>query len=259
MLSFDSGTRVVSSDFSDSCQAVRLGFQLLNCVESEDDTKSKQVKGDGESERTNLDNTDNNRMENSQHSPPMYPNNQADPAAASQQQQPKVQQQPQQQMTDLSNCTAVHNSSNSINNNNNNANTNNNMTNPLRLKHFAEQSDRELAELATQEISLDLQGLIDETHFPDDNLFGDLMDTAKKNEAMYGAMMGRGSGSGTPGSSGQNSPGSEGQNSPPAYNHNNHNPHYRNTLAYLPGSVHHGANYNQHHHHHPQVCYDTWQ
>lgn len=128
----------------------------------------------------------------------------------------------------------------------NNSNSNN-MANPLRIKHFVEHSDRELAELATQEISLDLQGLIDETHFPDDNLFGDLMETTKKNEAIYGMAMARGA---TPSSSGQNSPGSEGQNSPPAYNPQ---PYSRNTLAYLPGSVHNGAHYAQHHSHHPQV------
>jgi len=135
--------------------------------------------------------------------------------------------------------------------NTNNPTANNNMTNPLRIKHFVEHSDRELAELATQEISLDLQGLIDETHFPDDNLFGDLMETTKKNEAIYGMALARGA---TPSSSGQNSPGSEGQNSPPAYSQ--HPSHYsRNTLAYLPGSVHNGAHYAQaqHHSHHPQV------
>ena len=255
MLSVDNGCKRVSSEFSASSNAVKLGFQLLNSVEHlEDDTKPNQVKGFSESVR-NTDTIDM-RMD-TQHSPPMYPN-QSDPTSTTQQQQQQQHQPPKaQQMTDLSNCTVNSNNNPANNNNNNNTSaTNNNMTNPaLRIKHFAEQSDRELAELATQEISLDLQGLIEDTHFPDDNLFGDLMDTAKKNDAMYGAgtgngMMGRGS---TPGSSGQNSPGSEGQNSPPAYNHNNH---YRNTLAYLPGSVHHGANYNQHqqhHHHHPQV------
>merc|ERR1712038_676788 len=111
---------------------------------------------------------------------------------------------------------------------NNNNSSNNNMANPLRIKHFVEHSDRELAELATQEISLDLQGLIDETHFPDDNLFGDLMETTKKNEAIYGMALARGA---TPSSSGQNSPGSEGQNSPPAYIHQSHHPYSRNTLA----------------------------
>jgi len=174
-------------------------------------------------------------MENSQHSPPMYP---TDPTNTQ-----KVQQ--------------IHTmNTNTANNNNNNNNNNNSNANPLRIKHFplSEHSDRELAELATQEISLDLQGLIDETHFPDDNLFGDLIETAKKNDAaMYGLPMGRGA---TPssGSSGQNSPGSEGQNSPPAYN-----PYARNTLAYLPGSVHNGASFAQmgpvppQHHHQQQI------
>ena len=162
-------------------------------------------------------------------------------------------------MTDLSNCTtsAVSNMANNNNNNNNiSSPTNNNSSNamapnPLRIKHFVEHSDRELAELATQEISLDLQGLIDETHFPDDNLFGDLMETTKKNEAIYGMAMARGA---TPSSSGQNSPGSEGQNSPPAYNPQAYS---RNTLAYLPGSVHNGAHYAHHHSHHPQVTRQT--
>lgn len=245
------------SQFSSSCHAVTAGLKLLSKVEclpgheTEAETDSEAEAGDVSpvSAAASPVWTAASAMETTQHSPPMYP---SEASAAAQQQQPKVQQ-----MTDLSNCTVNSNNNPANNNNNNNTSaTNNNMTNPaLRIKHFAEQSDRELAELATQEISLDLQGLIEDTHFPDDNLFGDLMDTAKKNDAMYGAgtgngMMGRGS---TPGSSGQNSPGSEGQNSPPAYNHNNH---YRNTLAYLPGSVHHGANYNQHqqhHHHHPQV------
>ena len=39
----------------------------------------------------------------------------------------------------------------------------------------------ELAELTSTEISLDLQGLIDDANFNDDNLFGDLGD-AKRNE-----------------------------------------------------------------------------
>ena len=123
-------------------------------------------------------------------------------------------------------------------------------------KTYADQTDSELAELATQEISLDLHGLIDDSQFPDDNLFGDLIETAKKNDGNPWINIARG---GTPssGSSGQHSPGSEGQNSPPAYGGGG----YRNTLAYLPGSVHNGASgYNQipqiqqqqqqqHHHH----------
>ena len=119
-------------------------------------------------------------------------------------------------------------------------------------KPYTEQTDSELAELATQEISLDLQGLIDDTQFPDDNLFGDLIETAKKNDANHQWMSMARHGAATPssGSSGQNSPGSEGQNSPPAYN-NGGGAFNRNTLAYLPGSVHNGAaGYNQYNHHH---------
>lgn len=129
-------------------------------------------------------------------------------------------------------------------------------------KIFGEQTDSELAELATQEISLDLQGLIDDTQFPDDNLFGDLMETAKKNDAAAAQWMSmaRGATPSSSGSSGQNSPGSEGQNSPPAYIGGP--AAYaaaagRNTLAYLPGSVH-AAGFNQiqhhvnHHHHNNQ-------
>eukprot|EP00090_Calanus_glacialis_P009265 TRINITY_DN17657_c0_g1_i1.p1 TRINITY_DN17657_c0_g1~~TRINITY_DN17657_c0_g1_i1.p1 ORF type:complete len:416 (+),score=72.67 TRINITY_DN17657_c0_g1_i1:98-1345(+) len=215
-------TSATPSDFSTSCDAVRIGFQLLNTVEGLEEKEETKV----EPLENNIASWENNcavtSMENSQHSPPMYPTahptaHPTDPAG-----QPKVQQ--------------IHNM------NSNNSNNNNNIANPLRIKHFplSEHSDRELAELATQEISLDLQGLIDETHFPDDNLFGDLIETAKKNDAaMYGMPMGRGA---TPssGSSGQNSPGSEGQNSPPAYN-----PYARNTLAYLPGSVHNGASFGQ--------------
>ena len=244
-----------------SCDAVRAGLGLLNKVECLEAVPASEVSEPGLSD---LAMSGGQMMENSQHSPPMYPNTEAAAPAPGQPQQPKVQQ-----MTDLSNCTVNTNSNANSNNNNNNPQVPAPaaMTNPLRIKHFAEHSDRELAELATQEISLDLQGLIDDTHFPDDNLFGDLMDTAKKNEAaMYGmggqggqGMRGPGSGS-TPGSSGQNSPGSEGQNSPPGQGQaypghgGQHGGHYRNTLAYLPGSVHHGTNYNQHHHHnHPQV------
>ena len=53
----------------------------------------------------------------------------------------------------------------------------------------------ELAELTPTEISLDLQGLIDDANFNDDNLFGDLGD-AKRNElnSVYhqGALQGAG-------------------------------------------------------------------
>jgi hypothetical protein len=142
-------------------------------------------------------------------------------------------------------------------------------------KTYAEQTDSELAELATQEISLDLQGLIDDTHFADENLFGDLMETAKKNEA--GGTSPQSSwlamarvatpGSSSGGSSGQNSPGSEGQNSPTSYSGGYHH-RSAAALAYLPGSVHSGASFaqlnghvtqqqqqqqQQHHHHHQNI------
>ena len=242
----------------ETSDAVRLGLGLLNKVECLEAVPASEVSEPGLSDLT----MSGGQMVETQHSPPMYPNTEAVAPAPGQPQQPKVQQ-----MTDLSNCTVNTNSNANTNNNNNNTNNTNpaptTMTNPLRIKHFGEHSDRELAELATQEISLDLQGLIDDTHFPDDNLFGDLMDTAKKNEvAMYGiggqGMRGPGSAS-TPGSSGQNSPGSDGHNSPTGqpqgYPGHQHPGHYRqNTLGYIPGSVHHGTSYQQHHHHnHPQV------
>jgi hypothetical protein len=228
-----------TSDFSDSYVAVQFGLALLNKVEGYEGREEAAGAGAMES------------------SPPMYPQ---DPTA----QQPKMHQ-----LTTMTNATPS--TTHSPNNNNNNTANNNNGGNnsnpmgsphtvtPLRVKTFPEHTEhaRELAELATQEISLDLQGLIDETHFPDDNLFGDLIETAKKNDgAMYGLQMPRGA---TPssGSSGQNSPGSEGQNSPTAYN-----PYARNALAYLPGSVHNGATFaqmgpvppqHQHHQGMPQV------
>ena len=90
----------------------------------------------------------------------------------------------------------------------------------------------ELAELSSTEISLDLQGLIDDSHFGDDNLFGDLMENGKKSDGSY-----RTSPTHSMGSSGQSSPGG-GQESPPNYQ-------YRN-LAYLPGSVHGGAAFGSH-------------
>lgn len=207
-----------SSDFSASYDAVQFGLALLNKVES---FEGKEEVGEEE---------DRKSMESS---PPMYPTD----AAA---QQPKMHQ-----LTNMTNATPSTTTHSPNNNNNNNSSSTNNAMNtaaPLRVKTFPEHTEhaRELAELATQEISLDLQGLIDDTHFPDDNLFGDLIETAKKNDAgMYGMPMARGA---TPssGSSGQNSPGSEGQNSPPAYN-----PYARNALAYLPGSVHNGATFAQ--------------
>lgn len=126
----------------------------------------------------------------------------------------------------------------------------------IRVRNFPlpDPSESELAELASPEISLDLQGLIDDTHFGEDNLFGDLIETAKKNDgALYGMsrqLPGNGLSSG---SSGQPSPGSEGQNSPPNYGQ-----YSRNTLTYIPGGVHNGhmpqfpqmgAQHHPQHHH----------
>lgn len=108
----------------------------------------------------------------------------------------------------------------------------------IRVRNFPlpDPSESELAELASPEISLDLQGLIDDTHFGEDNLFGDLIQTAKKNDGDLYGMSRQMSGNGlSSGSSGQPSPGSEGQNSPPNYGQ-----YSRNTLTYIPGGVHNG-------------------
>ena len=51
----------------------------------------------------------------------------------------------------------------------------------ITIKQGGDSNGGELAELTSTEISLDLQGLIDDANFNDDNLFGDLGD-AKKNE-----------------------------------------------------------------------------
>ncbi len=136
-------------------------------------------------------------------------------------------------------------------------------------KPYTEHTEAELADLATQEISLDLHGLIDDSQFTDENLFGDLMETAKKNEAaanhwlnaanggnnngMNGGMV-RGQTPSSGGSSGQNSPvgnGSDGLGSPLQHHQHNGGGGYgggygsmRNPLAYLPGSVH-AAGFNQ--------------
>jgi hypothetical protein len=131
----------------------------------------------------------------------------------------------------------------------------------LRVKNFKAREERngvELAELTSTEISLDLQGLIDDTSYGvgEENLFGDLVD-AKKNELNHGYGLhhnARTSPTGSLGSSGHSSPtgvggggGGGGMNhdSPPDANY----PNYRNALAYLPGSVHNGAvanGYQQH-------------
>ena len=152
-----------------------------------------------------------------------------------------------------------------LNNNNNNNNT---IADKMveTKKPYTQHTDAELADLATQEISLDLHGLIDDSQFTDDNLFGDLMETAKKNDAAAtqwinsnngvggntGVTMGRGTTPSSGGSSGQNSPvggsgGSDGcHGSPLQQQHNNggYGGGYGNALAYLPGSVH-AAGFNQ--------------
>ena len=122
----------------------------------------------------------------------------------------------------------------------------------------------ELAELTSTEISLDLQGLIDDANFNDDNLFGDLGD-AKRNELnnvnqqIYGHHNNgaRTSPNGSLGSSGHSSPtggpeaATAGAPPPPPVPGSNpaaagpgqppvgYHPNYRNALPYLPGSVHH--------------------
>ena len=111
------------SEFSTSCDAVRLGFALLNTVEClEQEDHGRDVIEDS---RTDTEWETEQMMDNSQHSPPMYPT--GDISAS---QQPKLTQ-----MTDLSNCTtpAVTNmpnpttttstTSTTTNNNNNNNNS----------------------------------------------------------------------------------------------------------------------------------------
>jgi CCAAT/enhancer binding protein (C/EBP) len=99
----------------------------------------------------------------------------------------------------------------------------------------------ELAELTSTELSLDLQGLIDDASFTDDNLFGDLVD-AKKNELNHGYGLHHNARTSPTGSSGHSSPtGVSGGGVGPNSGGSNY-PNYRNALAYLPGSVHNGAN-----------------
>ena len=106
-----------------------------------------------------------------------------------------------------------------------------------------------LADLANSEISLDLQGLIDDAQFGADaeNLFGDLIDQKNNQSRDYVRL------------SPVNSLGSS-ANSSPGNGHNGHNGdhngavnennatspsftnNYRSPLAYLPGSVHGGSN-----------------
>lgn len=92
----------------------------------------------------------------------------------------------------------------------------------------------ELAELSSSEISLDLQGLIDDSHFGDDNLFGDLIE-AKKNELNHGYGLPTVNRTSPTGSLG----GSSGQSSPVGgHDHHGSPPYPYRNLAYLPGSVH---------------------
>ena len=148
-----------------------------------------------------------------------------------------------------SSLTTRHNST--ANNNNNNS-----------LKNFFSVNGaatiNELAELASSEISLDLQGLIDDTHFGDVNLFGvdgdgGLGGGGGTANGGYGpsSMPNRTSPTNSLGSSGQSSPGrasNGGQDSPPSFvqqNYRSNNGGNNGALAYLPGSVHSGATFSQ--------------
>ena len=135
----------------------------------------------------------------------------------------------------------------------------------------------ELAELASSEISLDLQGLIDDTHFDGVNLFGDNDGTGGlgiPNGYGQNSLPNRTSPTNSLGSSGQSSPGeSSGQDSPPNFqqNYRPNNGGVANGLAYLPGSVHSGASFSQvpqvnnhpnnrsqqHQHQHPQQLHNN--
>jgi CCAAT/enhancer binding protein (C/EBP) len=109
----------------------------------------------------------------------------------------------------------------------------------------------ELAELASSEISLDLQGLIDDTHFEGVGLFGDSDGTVglgATNGYGMNSLPNRNSPTNSLGSSGQSSPGdSSRQDSPPNYQQqyrpNNGAP--ASGLGYIPGSVHSGASFSQ--------------
>ena len=109
----------------------------------------------------------------------------------------------------------------------------------------------DLAELASSEISLDLQGLIDDTHFEGVNLFGDSDGTGglgATNGYGMNSLPNRNSPTNSLGSSGQSSPGdSSRQDSPPNYQqqYRPNNGGTASALAYLPGSVHSGASFSQ--------------
>jgi len=99
-----------------------------------------------------------------------------------------------------------------------------------------------LADLANTEISLDLQGLIDDDHFSADaeNLFSDLMDHRGHGGGGHKRDFVSLSPVNSLGSSANSSPGEHHhhhpQDSPPSFS----SP-YRSSLAYLPGSVHGGS------------------
>lgn len=98
-----------------------------------------------------------------------------------------------------------------------------------------------LADLANSEISLDLQGLIDDAHFGADaeNLFGDLIDNGQNTKRDYVRL----SPVNSLGSSANSSPGNGGNGTDPSQDPNSFSNNYR-SLAYLPGSVH-GASMGQ--------------
>jgi len=94
-----------------------------------------------------------------------------------------------------------------------------------------------LADLANSEISLDLQGLIDDAHFGADaeNLFGDLIDNSGQNTKREYVRL---SPVNSLGSSANSSPGNGGNGTDPSHDpHNSFSNSYR-SMAYLPGSVH---------------------
>jgi len=92
-----------------------------------------------------------------------------------------------------------------------------------------------LADLANSEISLDLQGLIDDAHFGADaeNLFGDLIDNGQNTKRDYVRL----SPVNSLGSSANSSPGNGGNGADPSHDPHSFSNNYR-SLAYLPGSVH---------------------
>lgn len=96
---------------------------------------------------------------------------------------------------------------------------------PQKVASASENGGHELADLSSAEISLDLQGLIDDAHFGADaeGLFGDLMEAGHKRHHEYARL----------------SPvNSLASSSPEGHHQDFTNVNYRSNLAYLPGSVH---------------------